>query len=71
MTSEIVNRLRKNSECLAPSIMLEAADTIERLREERDDARREVCEWCGLFTNEPPQDVAVKNNWDCFNEDGK
>jgi len=34
MTSEIVNRLRQNSECLAPSIMLEAADEIERLREE-------------------------------------
>jgi hypothetical protein len=40
MTSEIVNRLRKNSECLAPSIMLEAADTIERLTAERDEARR-------------------------------
>jgi hypothetical protein len=68
---DIVTQLRANSECLAPSIMLEAADTIERLREERDDARREVCEWCGLFTNESPQGVAVKNNWDCFNEDGK
>jgi hypothetical protein len=42
MTSEIVNRLRKNSECLAPSIMLEAADTIERLTAERDEARREA-----------------------------
>jgi hypothetical protein len=41
MTSEIVNRLRKNSECLAPSIMLEAADAIERLIAERDEARRE------------------------------
>jgi hypothetical protein len=72
MTSEIVNRLRKNSECLAPSIMLEAADAIERLIAERDEARREVCDWCGLFTNESPQDVARKNNWDCFKqEDGK
>jgi hypothetical protein len=37
---DIVTQLRTNSECLAPSIMLEAADTIERLREERDEARR-------------------------------
>jgi hypothetical protein len=71
MTSEIVNRLRKNSECLAPSIMLDAADAIERITAERDDARREVCDWCGLFTNESPQFVARKNNWDCFKEDGK
>jgi hypothetical protein len=72
MTSKIVNRLRQNSECLAPSIMLEAAEVIERLIAERDDARREVCDWCGLFTGESPQDVARKNNWDCFKqEDGK
>ena len=71
MTSEIVNRLSQNSECLAPSIMLEAAEVIERLIAERDDARREVCDWCGLFTNESPQVVARKNNWDCFEGDGK
>jgi hypothetical protein len=28
---DIVNRIRKNRECLAPSIMDEAADEIERL----------------------------------------
>jgi hypothetical protein len=68
---DIVTQLRMNSECLAPSIMLAAAAEIERLREERDDARREVCEWCGLFTNESPQGVAIKNNWNCYQEDGK
>ena len=43
--SDIVNRLRKNSECLAPSIMLDAADAIERLTAERDEARREILLW--------------------------
>ena len=71
MTSEIVNRLRKNSECLAPSIMLEAAEVIERLIAERDDARRQVCAWCGLLRNESSQVVATETNWDCFKEDGK
>lgn len=33
---DIVTQLRTNSECLAPSIMLAAADEIERLRAERD-----------------------------------
>jgi hypothetical protein len=45
MAADIVNLLRKNSECLAPSIMLEAADTIERLRAELDEARRESDEY--------------------------
>lgn len=65
---DIVTQLRTNSECLAPSIMLAAADEIERLRAERDDARREVCDWCGIFTKETPQVVALKNKWDCFKE---
>jgi hypothetical protein len=70
MTSEIVNRLRKNSECLAPSIMLEAADAIERLIAERDEARREVCNMMHKtgFLN---GDYADSRGWDCFKEDGK
>jgi hypothetical protein len=46
-------------------------DGAAQLRLERDEARREVCEWCGLFTNESPQGVAVKNNWDCFSQENK
>jgi hypothetical protein len=72
MTSEIVNRLRKNSECLAPSIMLDAADAIERLREERDEARRM---YCGRASRDVPLDafdIAKNHGWDCFpQEDGK
>jgi len=87
MTSEIVNLLRKNSECLAPSIMLEAADTIERLTAERDDARQESCVLLSTIqdleaaiplgtvvnsTGDTPTDLAKKRGWDCFSqEDGK
>jgi hypothetical protein len=69
---DIVTQLRANSECLAPSIMLEAADTIERLREERDDARRELCH--EIFTNGglEPSRYARYRGWDCYKqEDGK
>lgn len=46
----------------------ETEDRKERIAAERDEARREVCEWCGLFTTELPQVVALKNGWDCFKE---
>jgi hypothetical protein len=83
MTSEIVNRLRKNSECLAPSIMLDAADTIERLTAERDDARQEACcllsSTCDLeaaipvgtivhSTGPSPEHFARIRGWDCFQD---
>ena len=69
MKSDIVVQLRMNSECLAPSIMLAAADEIERLRKERDEARREACghgETIGGAMLE-----ADLRGWDCFKEDGK
>jgi hypothetical protein len=66
---DIVTQLRANSECLAPSIMLEAADTIERLRAERDEARRM---YCGRVSRDVPLDafdIAKNHGWDCFEED--
>jgi hypothetical protein len=73
MKSDIVIQLRMNSECLAPSIMLAAADEIERLRKERDEARREVCnnEANHLPTMADPRREAQRRGWDCFKEDGK
>ena len=67
----IVTQLRANSECLAPSIMLEAADEIERLRVERDEARREVCEWVEMDEATSARVEAELRGWDCFKEDGK
>jgi hypothetical protein len=72
MTSEIVNRLRKNSECLAPSIMLEAAEVIERLIAERDEARRMYCGRVSRDVQPDAFDIAKNHGWDCFpQEDGK
>jgi len=71
MTSEIVNRLRKNSECLAPSIMLDAADAIERLRAERDEARQMYCKMTSRDNVESARYIADRHGWDCFKEDGK
>jgi hypothetical protein len=58
-------------------VVWNAADEIERLRRERDEARREICV---NATNEPyrqmcgsgivlPQDAARERGWDCFKEE--
>ena len=75
---DIVTQLRTNSECLAPSIMLAAADEIEQLRRERDEARRSVCEMSiqlgGVYRRvggktvevTTPEGCAEIMRWDCF-----
>lgn len=67
MKSDIVIQLRMNSECLAPSIMLAAADEIERLRKERDEARRDVCSMMHM-TGFLGGDYAHSKGWDCFKD---
>jgi len=69
--SDIVNRLRTNRDCLAPCLMDEAADEIERLEtallealHKRDEARREVCN----LSIHLPRDYACERGWDCFKE---
>jgi hypothetical protein len=42
----------------------EAINEIERLRNERDEARRECCTWQGLESGKRKQDVAVARGWD-------
>lgn len=59
---------------LQPKILREAAQEIECLRAERDEARREVCmchpESC--VTDEEARHEAKERGWDCFKqEDGK
>ena len=49
----------------------EAADEIERLREERDEARREICQF--RSTSYPHDmkevyEIADSRGWDCFKE---
>ena len=66
---DIVTQLRTNSECLAPSIMLAAADEIERLRSERDEARREICKnVAAISASMNAKQWAQERKWDCFKE---
>jgi len=49
----------------------EAADEIERLREERDEARREVCQY--RSTSYPHDmkevyEIADSRGWDCYKD---
>ncbi len=77
MTSElaVINALRAMSGPLKPNLVTEAADTIERLRTERDEARRM---WCELQSNiwdepatAPPEYFATEKDWDCYKRGAK
>jgi hypothetical protein len=62
---DIVTMLR-GADRLEPYLCAAAADEIEKLRKERDELRCEVCDWVGNHFKEPPQDVAKRNGWNCF-----
>ena len=77
---DIVTRLRAvlHNDRSVELMNREAADEIERLRAERDEARREVCKRVEsascLSDGEPTttaSDYARWCGWDCFKEDGK
>jgi hypothetical protein len=47
----------------------QVAQMLKRLREERDEARREVCKWeAEDYIKEPVEEVAKRRGWDCFKE---
>ena len=52
------------------SFGLQAADEIERLRKERDEARRIIChdESYNHKSGVTPREVAIDRGWDCFKE---
>jgi hypothetical protein len=52
-------------------MLLDAADEIERLRKERDEARREICVMLEDATNNHRENHAKRWGWDCYKEDGK
>jgi len=59
-----------------PTIFSQAADEIERLRVERDEARRMCCERAamdesGYVKHGTMLHFAESRGWDCFKEDGK
>jgi hypothetical protein len=47
-----------------------AADTIEQLTKQRDEARREVCNWSvGVGLKATSQAVAEERGWDCYEKE--
>ena len=47
-----------------------AADTIDQLTKERDEARREVCNWSvGVGLKATSQEVAKERGWDCYEKE--
>jgi hypothetical protein len=52
-------------------MLLDAAEEIERLRKERDEARREICVMLEDATNNHRENHAKRWGWDCFKENGK
>jgi hypothetical protein len=74
MKSDIVTRLRAvfHNDRSVELMNREAADEIERLTAERDEARRM---YCGRVSRDVPLDafgIAKNYGWDCFpQEDGK
>lgn len=59
---DIVDRLR----VFKYPLELEAADEIERLRKERDEARQKYCDLFAFTTGRTAADVAKSLGWDCF-----
>jgi len=49
-------------------MLLDAADEIERLRKERDEARREICVMLEDATNNHRENHAKRWGWDCFKD---
>ena len=75
--TDIVSELRAWQKIDADSVVGRAADEIERLRKERDEARREVCIQSieAQKENRAPVRILAKKlaedirGWDCFKEE--
>ena len=65
--TDIVEYLRRNAVFNYKDTYIAAADEIERLRAERDEARREVCE-SDTETHGGALLEAERRGWDCFEE---
>lgn len=65
---DIVARLRGAAISSCDCVKCEAADEIERLRAERDEARRECCMTWEAVMGREARDVAADKGWDCFKE---
>jgi hypothetical protein len=84
MTDYIIKRLRSidftgdrilHASPQVTEVVWNAADEIERLRRERDEARREICEMLEHLAEMLERDAgfsaqrqAASRGWDCFKE---
>lgn len=70
---DIVKELRAWGNVGMDNVVDRAADTIERLRAERDEARREVSflRPSVCLGAQTAQEYAEARGWECFKEDGK
>ena len=50
------------------NLTTESADEIERVRAERDEARRDCCRAIASNWGGEPKDIAKEHGWDCFTE---
>lgn len=72
--ASLITRLRKEeSNCASVYIIDAAIETIERLVKERDEARREVCEYLSCYYGKnsaiiEAQNTAERRGWDCYKE---
>jgi hypothetical protein len=67
MSDDIVTRLRMLGG-LDAALCNKAADEIERLRAERDEARRWICEQKASCSDRDAKWWAGLHTWDCFKE---
>jgi hypothetical protein len=67
--TDIVSRLRRTDENRGVAICSEAADTIEQLRKERDEARRMACSDGQTIGGAMIQ--AKLLGWDCFKQENE
>lgn len=67
LRKEISKRDREYPVELLPELR-EAADEIERLRAERDEARQKYCDLFAYTMGRKAEDVARSMTWDCFKE---
>jgi hypothetical protein len=80
MERDIIEVLREDAGLIRPNLLTDAADAIERLTAERDEARRQFCELMSADygdahlhddIGEIPRKIASGFGWDCFKEDRK
>jgi len=49
--------------------LITALEDNQRLRIERDEARREVCRLMSMFNAENSVEIAASRSWDCFKKE--